>query len=151
MFFVIYFIWYLNMVIVIQTRVRRSVFMKKVFSYLLVLVLTVVSFGFVNEEASAAANDYSPFSLTTSQTSATTERVTANSMGRWNVVNTGNYNVSFRVFKNGTAVTGYQTVNPGVTNNTAFATTPGAEYSLRVYCNSSSGTGCTASGLIANY
>lgn len=125
--------------------------MKKVISFLLVFVLTVVSFGFVNNEASAAAMDNSTASLTTGLTSAPTGRVIGNTIGHRNVVNTGSYNVSFRIFKNGVAITGYTTVSPGASNGTNFSTTSGAGYSLRIYCESSSGTGCKASGVITNY
>ena len=126
--------------------------MKKLISTVLALVLTVVSLGFVNE-ASAAPYENSSVGLSTSETSDTTSRITANGIGRWNVVNTGNYNVSFRVFKNGVALFNgaYTTVAPGASNGTSFSTTPDAGYSLRIYCKSSSGIGCQASRVITNY
>lgn len=127
--------------------------MKKIFSVLLVIVLTVVSFGFANGEASAATSTSRSVSLTSSEPTDSTTRLVANSVGSWSVVNTGNYNISFRVFKNGVAIGSgaYTTVAPGARNTTNFSTTAGAEYSLRLYCNSSSGTGCSAAGVITNY
>ncbi|MBZ5199839.1 hypothetical protein HU147_01310 [Planomicrobium chinense] len=125
--------------------------MKKIFSVLLAVVLTVVSFGLANGEASAATATNRTVALSSSEPTDSTTRVVANYMGSWSVVNTGKYNVSFRIFKNGDPIGGYTTVAPGVRNGTNFATTPGAGYSLRIYCNSPSGTGCGAAGVIANY
>lgn len=125
--------------------------MKKLFSVLLLLVLVVTSFGLANGEASAAASTNRVVGLSSSETSDSTTRLEGNTIGSWSVVNTGNHNVSFRIFKNGSPVVGYITVAPGVRNSSNFNTTPGAQYSLRIYCNSSSGTGCGASGVLANY
>lgn len=125
--------------------------MKKLFTVLLVLVLSVVSFGMENNQASAAASTSSTVTLTTGQTSASTSRVTANNIGHRSVVNTGSQKVTYRIFKNGVAVTGYITVYPGARSATNFSTTAGAGYSLRVYCGSSSGTGCNANAVITNY
>lgn len=125
--------------------------MKKIFSVLLVVVLTVVSFGLANGEASAATATNRTVALSSSESTDSTTRLVANYTGSWSVVNTGKYNVSFKIFKNGTAIGGATTVAPGVRNGTNFSTTPGAEYSLRIYCNSPSGIGCGAAGVITNY
>lgn len=138
--------------ILLESQIKiRGVLMKKFLSVLLLLVLVVTSFGLANGEASAATSTNRVVTLSSGETSDSTTRLVANNVGSWSVVNTGNYNVSFRVFKNGSPVTGYATVAPGVRNTTNFNTTAGAQYSLRIYCNSSSGTGCGAAGVLANY
>lgn len=126
--------------------------MKKVFSLVLLLVLTVGTFNLTSDKVSAAARANQSVGLTTGQTSSSTARVIGNSEGAYNVVNTGKHNVNFRVFKNGVAVTSYITVAPGATkSNSKLTTTKDAGYSLRIYCKSSSGTGCAAAGVITNY
>ena len=118
--------------------------MKKILSILFALSM-VLAF---NSEASAAVVSDNA-SLTTSETSKSTVRVDARQHATYSVVNTGKYNISYRVFKNGTAVTGYKYVSPGQrSSGQELSGGSPAQFSVRMYCESSSGTGCTgASGI----
>ena len=124
--------------------------MKKFFSIVFALTLTLGIFGSVGNEAEAATTLKSTATnLTTSQTSASTVRVIANQHLSSSVYNAGKYRVTYRIFKNGVAQTGYISVAPGVRgNNKVYGS---GEYSLRMYCGSSSGTGCSASGGIVGF
>lgn len=122
--------------------------MKKFLSIIFALTLTLGIFGSFDNEAEAATTLKSTATnLTTSQTSKSTVRVIANQHLTSNVYNAGQYKVTYRIFKNGVAQTGYISVAPGARgNNKVYG---GGEYSLRMYCGSSSGTGCSASaGLV---
>ncbi|WP_445479552.1 hypothetical protein ACULLL_04260 [Lysinibacillus irui] len=126
--------------------------MRKYFMGMVALLLTIVSISSFYPSASAASGYSSSVTLYSYQTSATTERVNTVGTVQTNVVNTGIYNVSYRVFREGVAVTDYVTVAPGKSSgNPTISPTQNAEYSLRIYCNSPTGTGCTANGAIIGY
>lgn len=120
----------------------------------LVLVLTFLSFGLASDEVSASKLGNRVVNLTEGQTSNSTSRITT-SIGnviRFSGSNSGKYNISYRIFENGVAITGYQTVRPGVVENLYTRTVKkNAEYSMRLYCNSSSGTGCRGMGVLQNH
>ncbi|MDE4086902.1 hypothetical protein PO902_17785 (plasmid) [Planococcus maritimus] len=114
--------------------------MKKGFSVMFALLLTLGMFSTFTDEVSAAGTTVT---LQTNQTSASTVRVNVNQHLTMNVYNSGSQRVSYRVFKNGVAQTGYLSVSPGARIYNKVAKGDGA-YSLRIYCESSSGTGCKA-------
>lgn len=118
--------------------------MKKILSILFALSM-VLTF---NSEAYAATS--ASASLLANETSKSTARVDAKQHITFDVVNTGKYNISYRVFKNGVAVTGNKFVSPGQRiNGQEFSGGSPAQFSVRMYCESSSGTGCTgATGVV---
>lgn len=114
--------------------------MKKILSILFARSM-VLAF---NPEASAAVPSTS-VNLLANETSKSTVRVDARQHITFDVVNTGKYNISYRVFKNGVAVTGNKFVSPGQRiHDQEFSGGSPAQFSIRMYCESSSGTGCTA-------
>lgn len=125
--------------------------MKKFSCLLFVIILTVFSFG--DKAVFAAGFENETVGLSSSNTSASTSRITvlSNEIVSYNVVNTGSQKVSFRIFKNGYAQTLYLLIPPGGSWKNSISAPQGSEYSLRIYCESSSGTGCEATGVISNY
>lgn len=120
--------------------------MKKILSIFFALAM-VLAF---NTEAYAAKS--ASATLYSSETSKSTIRVDARQHATYDVVNTGRYNISYRVFKNGVAVTGYIFVSPGKrSSGKQYTGGSDAQYSVRMYCQSSSGTGCTGSSGIVGF
>ncbi|MFT9817315.1 hypothetical protein [Lysinibacillus sp. NPDC056185] len=119
--------------------------MKKLLATLLTATALLSPTAFDNQKALAAAPYQDSVTLTTSLPSISTVRVKNNGLLKYNVVNTGREKVSFRIFENGEPLAGYIYLDPGERNSaTLGGVSSSKEYSLRVYCESSSGKGCTA-------
>lgn len=126
---------------------ERVFLMKRMFSVFFVLALAI-TFTFSNEASAASTSA----TLYTNETSKSTSRVAANQWADFSIVNTGKQNISYRIFKNGVAVTNHVYVNPGQRASTRqMAGGSRQEYSLRTYCQSSSGTGCAANFAISTH
>ncbi|WP_152419676.1 hypothetical protein [Bhargavaea cecembensis] len=120
--------------------------MKKMLSIFFALSM-VLAF---NSEAYAATS--ASATLYASETSKSTIRIDARQHATYNVANTGKYSISYRVFKNGVAVTGYKFVSPGQrASGKQLTGGTSAQYSVRMYCESSSGTGCTGNSGIVGF
>lgn len=126
--------------------------MKKVFSSVLLLVLTVGTFNLNSNQVSAASRASQKVNLTEGQTSNSTARVIGNSEASYTVENRGKQMVSYRIFQNGFAITDYILLGPSSWRaNSRLPTTKNAGYSIRIYCKSKSGTGCKANAVISNH
>lgn len=116
--------------------------MRKMLSILFSLAIAL-SFTLSTEAATTSTNKSSSATLYTNETSKSTARVTASQWAQFSVVNTGKQQVSYRIFKNGKAVSNHIFVKPGK-QATAKELTGGKkqQYSIRTYCKSSTGKGC---------
>ncbi|QTD42442.1 hypothetical protein [Sporosarcina sp. Te-1] len=122
-----------------SNKFERMIFlMKKILPILFALTMAL---AFNAEVSAAAPSDYA--SLGTFDTTVTTGRVDAKQHVTYSVVNTGKYNISYRVFKNGVAVTGKIFVSPGeTTHGKEISGSSPAQFSVRLYCESTTGVGC---------
>lgn len=122
--------------------------MKKVFSVFFALII-MFSLNIFEDSKVAAATYTDSVTLTTSLSSISTSRVSSTGLLKYNVVNTGWYSVKFRIFKDGIALSSnYIYLSPGESTLSTLSVPSTSQYSLRVYCASSTGTGCTAGASI---
>ncbi|MFJ7917482.1 MULTISPECIES: hypothetical protein [unclassified Lysinibacillus] len=120
--------------------------MKKFFATLLTVTALLSPTAFSTQEALAAAPYKDSVTLTTGLPSISTVRVKNNGVLAYNVVNTGFQKVSFQIFDNGEPLFPERRyLDPGKRDATSLGgVSPNREYSLRIYCESSTGKGCTA-------